>query len=212
VPWFISPTSNPPVTTSPPKSRPPSQSKTDRDSFIVLRYLDDRFSSGIEDVESQIVEPILFPTKSNGLQQDLPRESIMNRPAWARKGTSRRGLDTPFGRKTEDTEDTASTDTKVESPNHIKFAAPQPLIAQARRGVDPPFARKVDIPNVPPAVHIANTQTLEVPHFDTPIQRKLTVGPAFSYRMGNLDAPIPLPKLSEWIRADSPPRNFPQRT
>jgi len=113
-------------------------------------------------------------------------------------------------------DDGASIETKVENPGHKEVAAPQPVIAQARRGIDPPFARKMDIPNVPPAAHFANTQTLQVPHFDThpisPVQRKLTVSPVFSNRIKDQDVPIPLPKLSEWVRADSPPSTSPQRT
>lgn len=217
VPWFSPATPNLPVTTAETKSRPPSHSKAPstsskngRDSFIVLRYLNDRFLSGAEDPENQISEPILFPTKSSGLQKDSTRRSTMNRPAWARQATARRGLDAPF-RKIDTTDDAASAETKVDgdNPGYKEVAAPQPI--QARRGIDPPFAKKMDIPNLPPAAYLANTQTLQVPHSDmhpqSPVQRKLTVSPVFSNRINDQDAPIPLPKLSEWVRADSPPWN-----
>jgi len=195
VPWFASPTPNEAdATTQPePASGFPSRSKTqsvlsNRNSFIAVRFLRHRFSAKVDDVES-ISEPILFPRQSNGLHPVPARGSL---PGWARKATIRRGLDTPFTWK----KDPAET---------IKLAAPQPRIAQPRRGVDPPFATKVDGPTVPPTIYIEGN--LPVPRFNTrplsPLQRELTVSTAFSQKVEDQDSPIPLPNVSEWIRADS---------
>ena len=88
----------------------------------------------------------------------------------------------------------------------IELAEPQPRIAQPRRGVDKPFATRVDGLTVPLAAYNDGTP-LQVPHFDTrplsPLQRKLTVSPVFSHKVKDQNVPIPLPKLSEWVRADS---------
>lgn len=198
VPWFVSPTLNEPDTMTEPKPQSLSgpktisaSSDTRHGSFIAVRYLQHRFSSKIDDIE-HISEPILFPPHSNGLHAVLPRNSL---PGWAQKATTRRGLDMPFP-MTED----ITTPAEI-----VELSAPQPRIAQPRRGVDSPFATRVDGHTVPPAIYTEGS--LQVPHFDTrpisPLQRKLTVSPAFSHKMEDQDSPIPLPKLSEWIRADS---------
>jgi hypothetical protein len=208
VPWFISPTSNEPNIMTQPDSRSPSYSKTrstsSHDSFIVLRYLRNRISSKMDDVENNISEPILFPRQSNGLQA-APRQPSVGRPVWAKNTTARRGLDTPFTKTQEDTPSTKDdvwAETRAET---IALVAPHPRMAQARRGIDQPFTRKVDGPTTPPAVYIDGT--LQVPHFDSrplsPLRRKLTVSPVFSHNVEDQDSPIPLPKHSEWVRADS---------
>ena len=209
VPWFIPPKSNESDITTQPESRSKSHAKgmsassnTSHDSFIVFRYIRDRFSSKMDDVENNISEPILFPRQSNGLQA-MPRQPSVSRPVWAREATGRRGLDTPFARK-EDIIPLAdmSAETRTEP---VGLVVPQPRIAQPRRGVDQPFARRVDGPTPPSAAYIEGT--LQVPHFNTrplsPLQRKQTVSPVFSQKIEDQDSPIPLPKLSEWIRADS---------
>jgi len=202
VPWFVSPTSN--ETTIQPKLRSLSHSRmisassnTSQDSFIV-RYLRNPFSSKIDDVENNISEPILFPRGSNGLHP-VPRQPRGSLPGWAQNATARRALDMPFARK----DDTTVTENDMET---IELAEPQPRIAQPRRGVDKPFATRVDGLTVPLAAYNDGTP-LQVPHFDTrplsPLQRKLTVSPVFSHKVKDQNVPIPLPKLSEWVRADS---------
>lgn len=195
MPWFVSPTPNDPVATTPTAdSKPtPAPSPASRDSFIVMRFLRNRSSTKMDDVENNISEPILFPRKSNGLLGISPPP---NMPGWVQRAASRRGLDTPFTRKDDSDEYNMET---------VELAEPQPRVAQLRRGVDQPFTTKADDPTVPPAVHIAGN--LPVPYPDTrplsPLQRKRSVSPVFKNKVDNQDAPIPLPKHSEWIRADS---------
>jgi hypothetical protein len=206
VPWFIPPMPIEPDTTPQPESQSPSHSKTrstsSQGSFIVFRYLRNRISSKIDDVENKISEPILFPRQSNGLKP-APRQPSVGLPIWAKNTVTRRGLDTPFT-KMEDTLSANENSLAKTRAETIALAAPQPRIAQARRGIDQPFARRVDGPTAPPAVYIGGT--LQVPHFDTrplSLQRKLTVSPVFSNKVDDQDSPIPLPERSEWIGADS---------
>jgi hypothetical protein len=195
VPWFVSPMSNEPNTITQLESQSPPRPNTlsassnkSHTSFIAIRYLRHRFSTKIDDVEN-ISEPILFPRQSNGLPATQPT------PGWAKKATTRRGVDMPFTRE----------EGVLFPEETFELAAPQPRIAQTpRRGIDPPFATRMDGPTVPPAIYIKGN--LPVPHFDTrsvsPLRRDLTVSPAFSQNVADQDSPIPLPKLSEWIRAD----------
>jgi len=201
VPWFVSLTSNEPDTTQPKlRSSHPrmmsATSNTGQNSFA-LCYPRNHFSPKVDDVENNISEPILFPRNSNGLHP-VPRQPRGSLPGWAQKDTTRRAVDTPFARK----DDTTFTEHAMET---IELVEPQPRTAQPRRGVDKPFATRVGFA-VPRAIHNDDT-TLHIPHFDTrplsPLQRKLTVSPVFSHKVKDQNAPIPLPKLSEWIRADS---------
>lgn len=220
VPWFTSP---PTLTvTDMSQQGVPSQtshakkpSNSSRESFVVFRYLHDRVSTRMDDEESQISEPILFPERSNGLQP-APRPPSGHRPAWAREASGRRGLDAPFGKRAETpSTENESTAVRFEGKGRAGLATPQPQMAPMRRGIDQPFTRKPSGPAVPVAAYMAHPTNLHVPQFDTrpllPIQRKRTVSPVFSDRMHDQDSPIPLPQRSEWIKADSqrsvaPPR------
>jgi hypothetical protein len=205
VPWFLSPTPNESdsITQSSPHSKrisPPSNQT--HDSVIVLHHLRDRFSK-FDDVEDIIPEPILFPTKSSGMHP-VPRQPSFNRPVWAQNAFPRRGLDIPFVRK-EDTTSIESDESTEMKAAPIGLAAPQPRPAQPRRGIDQPFAKKADYPTVPVAAY--GESTLQVPHYDlrrlSPLERKHTVSPVFMHKVQDQDSPIPLPKVDEWIQADS---------
>jgi len=173
---------------------------TKRDSSIAIRYLRNRPSSNIDDIENNISEPILFPPRSNGVFRVTPRQPSVGRPLWAQKASTRRGVDMPFT-KVEDTisgKSDMAVKTKAETS---KLVTPQPRIEQPRSDVYQSFTRKLGVP-----LTAHGDSTLQVPHFDlrplSPLQRKLTISPVFSQRVDQ-NAPIPLPKHSEWRRAGS---------
>lgn len=184
--------------------------------------------------QSNNLQPSVLPVppmsrpQSNGSQPSVPPmpRPLSSRPAWAKKTSGRRGLDSPFGTKSEASSSGSGPHAHVAPSTlyyggaNLNLAAPQPQIAQMRRGVDQPFARRVDGPAVPPAVHphpaAESRDNLQVPHFDvrplTPVQRKRTVSPVFSEKVHDQDSPIPLPQRSEWIQADSQRSVIPSRT
>ena len=212
VPWFSAPETITNAENQQSTSHPSNHvNNSTRNSFIVFRFDHDGQLTRPDDEESRIPEPILFPERSNGLQPPaLPmsrRKSI--RPSWAKKTSGRRGLDSPFGIKSNSSSESGSHSPYVGANSNS--AMPK---RQMRRGIDQPFARKVDNAAVPlPTAQPRDG--FQVPHVDvrplTPVQRKRSVSPVFSEKVYDQDSPIPLPQRSEWIQAYSPRSVIPSR-
>ena len=205
VPWFPAPETTTNAENQQSTSHPSNHvNNSTRNSFVVFRFDRDGQLTRPDDDESRISEPILFPERSNGLQPPaLPMSRTKSiRPSWAKKTSGRRGLDLPFGIKSE---------SSSESGANSNLAMPK---RQMRRGIDQPFARKVDSAAVPlPTAQPRDG--LQVAHVDvrplTPVQRKRSVSPVFSEKVYDQDSPIPLPQRSEWIQAHSPRTAIPSR-
>ena len=211
VPWFPAPE---PITTTENQQQSPSNhtNNSTRNSFIVLRFDRDGQLTRPDDEESRISEPILFPERSSGLQPPaLPMSRPEStRPTWAKKTSGRRGLDSPFGTKSEDSSESGLH--LYPPPSNLDPAVPKP---QLRRGIDQPFIKRVDGTAVPPTAHHPAAQPRNDLQVDvrslTPVQRKRSVSPVFSEKVYDLDSPIPLPQRSEWIQAASLRSAIPSR-
>lgn len=111
-------------------------------------------------------------------------------------------------------EDVEAALPKISDPISVSLnliSAPWAIGKLGRRGVDPPFATKDSDSSVPPARPRPPrpgvvTRYFELSWFSRKSQvqpNPQTPGGAFTRTPGNEDAPIPLPRLSEWIRADA---------
>lgn len=185
------PTFAPPVVTAPPPLPMKAPARRSRDhpfAPIAIKPAEDPVS-----IEEEQIAPI--PTLAPPPSPTITR--------------ARRGRDAPFPPNA--IEPAENTEQMPSFPLPMVAAPPlSPTLTRARRGMDRPFPRGgADGPTVPPATaRIASQRrSMRVPQFDTrplspQLQHQPTVNAAFSQRVDQ-DAPIPLPRQSEWIRADS---------
>jgi len=111
-------------------------------------------------------------------------------------------------------EDVEAALPKVSEPIGVSLnliSAPWAMGKMGRRGVDPPFATKDSNSSIPPARPRPPrpggvTRYFELSWFSRKSQVQpgpQTPGGAFARSPGDEDVPIPLPRLSEWIKADA---------
>lgn len=121
-------------------------------------------------------------TSSSQAKSDVESQT----PSWAQCGHIRRGVDVPFKRQ--------GALPMLSSISTVSVDLPAvPLNAQRRDTVGSRFVEKFQDSQL-------------ITHLETPLQsgiRAMLHKDPFPLKVDNHDLPIPLPRLSEWIRADA---------
>ncbi|KIK98843.1 hypothetical protein PAXRUDRAFT_627810 [Paxillus rubicundulus Ve08.2h10] len=173
VPWF-GPIAAPSQLTAQKDSKAFSSSSASDEPCAITAYIAERWEK-LSGIERQSAPtgPILF---SKG------RQSVdSTRPAWARQEKARRGVDNPFSRVPPAQEGRAT----------IPLPPPR---AQPKEVVVPRDSHYVEVCRQSEMTSLKNNSSSH----STP--QTATV---FPNKISDPDVPIPLPRLSEWIRADA---------
>jgi hypothetical protein len=118
-------------------------------------------------------------------------------PLWARRLHVRRGIDPPFAASSLTTPSARGSSATATAPAPLPSAPTQQSKLAQPHGSR--FIERFQESNFEPPV----------PWWETPAQYGLQFTPhteVFPHKVDDHDSPIPLPHLSEWIRADAVPR------
>jgi hypothetical protein len=120
------------------------------------------------------------------------------RAPWSKNLTIRRGIDNPFRRK-----EPSSLPMLIIPPSTTLAPPPIARTTAVSKSPDTPSRfvevfRKSDLPPIPISKDSVSDYGLSVYYEETPAEKNKT----FPSGVVDHDQPIPLPRLSEWIRAD----------
>jgi len=140
---------------------------------------------GDQHCESGLVPSSSRPTED--VESSRRRTDGCVKAPWARSNNIRRGIDMPFKRQESPSTVRSSTSTAI-----VRLPT-MPLDAQGRNTTCSRFIEKIRESHI-------------ITRSETPIQNGFHLtsrGDAFPSKVDDHNLPIPLPRLSEWIRADA---------
>ncbi|KAH7923514.1 hypothetical protein BV22DRAFT_1036217 [Leucogyrophana mollusca] len=179
VPWFtegdlsLKSTASPETSIRTLSRKPSASSIASQESCAVTRYIQERWEK-LSGIESQAIPSHPILFSRDRLSVDS------RRPSWAQKVQTRRGVDQPFARRP----------APPVSMQPIVLSSPPK--ARPREVSAPRDSNYAEICRESDA-HARNSRSTLPPQTPT----------AFPPRIADPDLPIPLPRLSEWIRADA---------